>query len=119
MKKYLTTLWVGDTRNLEELKKKLQERNSQCKGSYVTIKITPTTEEGEQKDCINIFSDGVCFITCDNYEIDGGESDDFWFDYFRFYFDGITLSISTLGKKIKRPKVDRNFNMNFPVLIDE
>jgi hypothetical protein len=29
------------------------------------------------------------------------------------------LSISTLGKKIKRPKVDRNFNMNFPVLIDE
>ena len=112
MKKYLITFWVGNANNVEELKEELQKCNSKCEGSYVTIKITPNTEE------FFIASDGDCLILCDNYEIIGNESDNFWFDYLSINFNGECLSISRLRKK-KLPKSERYFFMTFPVLVDE
>lgn len=100
--KYLLRLWV-DYPGFKEAR--------ECNGGkYVTIRITPSSDERVTEPSATIFNDGDCYIYCDEYEIIGSESGDKWNEFVRFNFDGTCLVII--------PKVE-SYVIGFPTIINE
>jgi len=100
MKKYLIRLWVGYGKF---------ERAQKESEKYVTLRIIETTEKDEDSN-LNIYNDGVCYISCDEYEIIGSQSGDEWNEVVSLKFDGATLTIIPKGE---------NYIMSFPIEIDD